>query len=214
MSTGKESSGEDALYINSKNELPPNMKAIFNVFIFYDFSEAETDTTIMTRNLEDDKDKDKVILTKADVTLCQNAKCENANSFVNQLINVDFKMPKQNMVEQDAFELVDELLNKDKDKANSKANEESSKSKAWIAGVIIPCLIIVGLSVYIFIDFKKKLWIFKPKEQREADVIEEEEEKPKTNEKVGVIENTERINVERKVVVQNSCIDMKINANN
>ena len=118
------------------------------------------------------------------------------------------------MVEQDAFELVDELLNKDKDKANSKTNEESSKSKAWIAGVIIPCLIIVGLSVYIFIDFKKKLWIFKPKEQREADVIEEEEEKPKTNEKVGVIENTERINVERKVVVQNSCIDMKINTNN
>ena len=214
MSTGKESSGEDALYINSKNELPPNMKAIFNVFIFYDFSEAETDTTIIVRNLEDDKDKDKVILTKADVTLCQNAKCENANSFVNQLINVDFKMPKQNMVEQDAFELVDELLNKDKDKANSKTNEESSKSKAWIAGVIIPCLIIVGLSVYIFIDFKKKLWIFKPKEQREADVIEEEEEKPKTNEKVGVIENTERINVERKVVVQNSCIDMKINTNN
>ena len=216
MSTGKESTGEDALYINSNNDLPPNMKAIFNIFIFYDFGEDETDTTIIKRNLVDDKDK--VILTKADLTLCQNAKCENANSFVNQLINVDFKMPKQDMVEQDSFELVDELIKKEipkeKEKPKGKENEESSKSKAWIAGVIIPCLIVVCLSIYIFIDFKKKLWIFKPKEQRGPEVIEEEEEKPKTIEKVRIVDNTERINVERKNVVQNSCIGMKINSNN
>ena len=209
MSTAKESSGEDALYINSKNDLPSNMKAVFNIFIFYDFGEDETDTTIAQRNLGDDKDK--VILTKADVTLCQNLKCENANSFVNQLINVDFKMPMKDMVEQDEFDLVDELIYKEKEKA--KAKEESSKSKAWIAGVIVACFVIAGLSIYVFIDFKKKIWIFKPKKQQE-EVIIGGEEKPKANEKVEIIENTERINVERKNVTQNSCVVMKINSNN
>ena len=205
MSAGKEKTGEDALYINSNNDLPANMKAIFNVFIFYDFEEAEgTDTTIIKRNLADDKDK--VILTKADVTLCQNTKCENKNSFVNQLINVDFKMPIKDMVEQDEFELAPELIYQEQDKEQ----EESSKSNAWIAGVIVACIVIVGLGVYLFIDYKKKIWLFKKKE---VDIIEEEE-KPKTNEKVQIVDNTERINVERKDKIQSSCVDMKISSNN
>ena len=210
MSVRTEGSGVDAIYINSKRSVIAQGKAVYNVYIFYDFEEpGEIDSIMALRSLSDDKNK--VILTDADVTLCQNIKCDNSDSLVNQLINVDFKMSIANdkIIQDDGFELVPELIYKEKEV------EEDSDSKAWIAGIVVPCIVIIGVSVYLFIDYKKKIWIFKPKDAIKI----EEEEKPGTNEKVRIENNTEKISVERnKKTIQNSsnydCIDMKINSNN
>ena len=197
-----ENSDESTLIINSNKQIPQNTKDAYNIYIFYDFGEMGImDTVIAQRNL--DNDNDKALVKSADVTLCQNVKCNDDDSFVNQLINIDFKMSMKNIVEQEEFDLVPELQHK----------EEKSKSKAWIIGVIIACLVLIAICVYLFIDYKKKIWIFKQKDKINAETIDKPE-----NENQNIDDKTEKISVGKKKGVQNksnfTSVDLNINSNN
>ena len=195
-------SGEPTLIINSNKQIPQNTKDAYNIYIFYDFEEIGVmDTIIVQRNL--DNNNDKTLVKSADVTLCQNVKCNEDDSFVNQLINIDFKMSMNNIVEQEEFDIVPELEHK----------ETKEKSKTWIIGVIIACLVVVAICVYLFIDYKKKIWIFKKKDKINAETIDNPEfEKPKND------DNTEKISVQMKRRIQNKSNftsgDLNINSNN
>ena len=181
-------SGESVLNINSKRQIQQNTKDAYNIFVFYDFGELEIiDSILVQRSLEEEKDL--TIIKSADVSLCQNVKCNDDNSLVNQFININFKLSMNNIVEVQDFELVPELI-----------PQEKSKSKAWIAGIIVPCLIIIGVAVYIFIDYKKKIWIFKKKGNIDAETLE----KPEIKENQQIKDNPETINVQRKRRIQNS----------
>ena len=197
-----DTSGESTLIINSNKQIPQNTKDAYNIYIFYDFEEIGImDTIIAQRNL--DNNNDKTLVKSADVTLCQNVKCNEDDSFVNQLININFKMSMNNIVEQEEFDLVPELEHK----------ETKKKSKTWIIGVIIACLVVVAICVYLFIDYKKKIWIFKQKDKINSETIEKPE-----NENPKIDDNTEKISVQKKRRIQNKSNftsgDLNINSNN
>ena len=199
-------SGETFLNIDSNRQIPQNTKDAYNVYIFYDFEEIGVmDSILVQRNLAEENDM--VIVKSADVTLCQNVKCNDDDSFVNQFININFKMSMNNIVEQDDFELVPELEIHEEEKSES-------KSKTWIIGVIIACVVVVACCVYLFIDYKKKIWIFKKKEDINFATVE----KPESAEIQKIEDNVEKISVQKKRRIQNSSnyfsVDNNINSKN
>ena len=199
-------SGETVLNIDSNRQIPQNTKDAYNVYIFYDFEEIGVMNSILVqRNLAEENDM--VIVKSADVTLCQNVKCNDDDSFVNQFININFKMSTNNIVEQDDFELVPELERHEEEKSES-------KFKTWIIGVIVACVVVVACCVYLFIDYKKKIWIFKKKEDTNIATVE----KPESAEIQKIEDNVEKISVQKKRRIQNSSnyfsVDNNINSKN
>ena len=114
--------------------------------------------------------------------MCQNVKCNNDDSFVRQFININCKISMENIIPAQH-----ENPNDEPESENSK---EESKSKVWIITIIFAFLLVVSLCVYLLIDYKKKLWIFKTK------VIEKE--KKYNNEKVKIEDNVETISIQSK----------------
>ena len=233
-----ETSGETTLIINSKKTIPQNTKDTYNIYLKYDFEEGDTmDSILVQRNLEENNE-DKVILKSANVTLCQNVICNDDDSFVNQLININFKMSMVNVVEMQPEPIItkedegevesgkenEKEIKKEKEKEkvkekeikkekeNEKEKDEEvldskkenleKKTKIWIIPIIIACLIVISLIVYLIIDYKKKLWIFKNKEipQEEKVVNIEKDEMKETG---STNTNTERINVKKKRSIKN-----------
>jgi hypothetical protein len=167
-----ESSGETIVKFNSNRQIPQNTKDAYNIYIKYDFGEDVADSTIIKRNLDNENNKDKVIIKSADVTLCQNVECNADDSFVNQFIDINFKIPMANIIsvtpELD-LEKEPEINPKPDIKPEIKTEPEQnpdeinseSKSKAWIAGPIIIGVVIIAILIFLIIDFKKKICFFK-----------------------------------------------------
>ena len=211
-------SGETSLYINSNRQIPQNTKDAYNIYLKYDFGENANQQIINKRNL--DENNEKVILKNADVTLCQNTQCNDDDSFVNQFIGLNFKMSMSKIIDIGPQDMLPEPEPEEPDQEDE--SEPESKFKAWIIGPIIACLVILAAIIYLFIDYKKKLFIFKKKEN--DSMI-----KPETNNKMEIkdidkmsvkdTENTEKINVRRKRSVKNVapsyfCLENKISVNN
>ena len=195
-----ESSGETIVSFNSNRQIPQNTKDSYYIYLKYDFGDEIIDSIIVNRNLDDETNNEKVILKSADVTLCQNVECNEDNSFVNQFININFKMPLAKLKEEEEKrkEILDNkpiFQDKDKDEEEEDKNHETkSKSKAWLIALIIAALIVIGLIIYLVLDFKKKLFIFKNRPEYVSDI--EEIEKKENPEKV---ENTDTINTVNSV---------------
>ena len=182
------SSGETILSINSNRQIPQNTKDAYNIYIYYDFEEIGAfDSIIIQRNLAEDTDK--VLVKSADVSLCQNTKCNNEDSLVNQYIDINYKLSMNNIVEGDNVDLLPELEIKPELEIENTKSKPNSESKAWIIAVIIAFLIVLALCIYLFIDYKKKLCIFK-----RSEIVPIEPE----NEKQGIEDITEKIEVKRK----------------
>ena len=118
-----ETSKETILFINSNKQIPQNTKDAYNIYIKYDFGEVGTiNSVLLQRNLDEEDDKEKAILKGGDVTLCQNVKCNNDDSFVKQFININFKISMENIIpsqhENPNDEPVSELFKKIKDTKN------------------------------------------------------------------------------------------------
>ena len=117
-----------------------------------------------------DDNNEKVILKSADVTLCQNTQCNDDDSFVSQFIGLNFKMPMSKIIDVGPQDMLPEPEEpEEEDKPRSK-----SSFKVWILGPILACLIIVAACIYLFIDYKKKIFIFKKKDN---DFVEKPETK-------------------------------------
>ena len=190
------SSKETIVSFNSNRQIPQNTKDTYNIYLKYDFGEEEGDESLIMKRHLDDESKDKVILKSAQVTLCQNVECNQDNSFVNQFIDINFKMnsPKK-IIEEEKQDKNPEPIIKEVEVENNQDTESieeeeinseiKSKSKEWIIAVIIASLIIIGLIIYLIFDFKKKFFIFRNKEEKEEFKlpIEESEktEKPKSS---------------------------------
>ena len=213
-------SGETSLYINSNRQIPQNTKDAYNIYLKYDFGEVANQQIISQRNL--DENNEKVVLKNADVTLCQNTQCNDDDSFVNQFIGLNFKMPMSKIIDIGPQDMLPEPEPEPEEPGQEDESEPESKFKIWIIGPIVACLVILAASIYLFIDYKKKLFIFKKKEN---DSIV----KPETNNRMEIkdidkmsvkdTDNTEKINVRRKRSVKNVapsyfCIDNKISVNN
>ena len=188
-------SGETILYVNSNREIPQNTKDAYNIYIRYEFDDITAINSILVkRNLAENDDR--VIVKNGDVTLCQDNKCENDESLVNQFIKIDFKISSSKIIEADDIDEVPGLF-------TEKSSSPESKSKGWIIGVIIAIIVLVALGVYLFIDYKKKLWIFKSKESNNI-AISDKVDKPRTNDTNNAMDNIETISVtKRKRSVQN-----------
>ena len=176
-----ETSGESNLYFNSQRQIPQNTKDVYNVYVKFDFGEEEDNSKTIRRHLKNDDEK--VILKSADVTLCQNVECNDDNSFVNQLIDINFKMSMSNIEEENIENKKPKEITLQKDAEKEKENEEkenepkeesNSKSKAWIAALIVASVFVIGLVIYLLLDYKKKLWIFKNRKTdiSPADIVE------------------------------------------
>ena len=94
-----------------------------------------------------------------------------------------------NIVEGDNVDLLPELEIKPELEIENTKSKPNSESKAWIIAVIIAFLIVLALCIYLFIDYKKKLCIFK-----RSEIVPIEPE----NEKQGIEDITEKIEVKRK----------------
>ena len=76
--------------------IPQNTKDAYYIYLKFDFEEeisTSSNSIINARNLDED-DNEKVILKSADVTLCQNIECNDEESFVNQNVNINFKITR------------------------------------------------------------------------------------------------------------------------
>jgi hypothetical protein len=153
-----ETSGESNLYFNSQRQIPQNTKDVYNVYVKFDFGEEEDNSKTIRRHLKNDDEK--VILKSADVTLCQNVECNDDNSFVNQLIDINFKMSMSNIEEENIENKKPKEITLQKDTEKEKENEEkeneskeesNSKSKAWIAALIVASVFVIGLVIYLLI---------------------------------------------------------------
>lgn len=150
--TTDESNGDTIISFNSKNQIPPNTKDAYNIYLKFDFGEESTDTDLIERrNLEED-DNERVILKSANVNLCQNVECNDEESFVNQNVNINFKITRN------IFPNSAEEQNVD----NSSKKEEKG-SNAWIAAPIVVVVVIIGAAIFIIFDYKKKILFFKKK---------------------------------------------------
>jgi hypothetical protein len=178
-----ETSGDTILYLNSNRQIPQNTKDAYNIYLKYDFNKGG----IGRRYLEENNDL--VILKSADVTLCQNAQCNDDDSFVNQFININYKMPMNKMVYTDM---------EDEDEEPIEETKSKSKSKSWIIGIVVAC-VITAIIIYLLLDYKLKLFIFKNKENYT-------EEKPENNEKIDIKDSTQTYRV-RKRSIRNSQIN-------
>ena len=170
-----ESSGETIVKFNSNRQIPQNTKDAYNIYIKYDFGEEVADSAIIKRNLDNENNKDKVIIKSADVTLCQNVECNADDSFVNQFIDINFKIPMANKIsvtpepdlekepEKDLKPDIKPEINTEPEQNPDEINSES-KSKAWIAGPIVIGVVIIALLIFLIIDFKKKICLFKNKQ--------------------------------------------------
>ena len=163
-----ESSNETILLFNSKRQIPQNTKDTYNVYLKFDFGEEETTTTIFvnSRNLDDSNEK--VILKSADVTLCQNVECNDEDSFVNQVININFKINRNIFPDTIGGEEKDsnsEIEAKESSEGGKEGKEEKEdeKNNSWIAAPIIVCVVVVSILIFLFVDYKKKLLFFKKK---------------------------------------------------
>ena len=162
-----ESSNETILLFNSKRQIPQNTKDTYNVYLKFDFGEEETTTTIVNRRNLDDANE-KVILKSADVTLCQNVECNDEDSFVNQVININFKINRNIFPDTIGGEEKDsnsEIEAKESSEGGKEGKEEKEdeKNNSWIAAPIIVCVVVVSFLIFLFVDFKKKLLFFKKK---------------------------------------------------
>ena len=150
--TTDESNGDTIISFNSKNQIPPNTKDAYNIYLKFDFGEEPTDTDLIERrNLEED-DNERVILKSANVNLCQNVECNDEESFVNQNVNINFKITR-NVFPNSAEE----------QNVDNSSNKEEKGSNAWIAAVIVVVVVIIGAAIFIIFDYKKKILFFKKK---------------------------------------------------
>ena len=147
-----ESNGDSTISIHSNRQIPPNTKDAYNIYLKFDFGEETTDTTLIEgRNLEEDNN-DRVILKNAQVTLCQNVECNNEESFVNQNVNINFKITRNVFLDS-----VEEIENKEV--------EEEDKSYAWIAAPIVVVIVLAGVTIFLIFDYKTKILFFKNKHE-------------------------------------------------
>ena len=196
--TKNESSGETIVSFNSNRQIPQNTKDAYIIFLKYDFGEDENGPIITGRKL-DDEDKDKIILKSADVTLCQDVECNEDNSFVNQFIELNFKVPSSQLIDENQ-DLFNEPIEEDIDSATK------SNSKNLIIGLVITSIVIIGIIIYLILDFKKKLFIFKnrpdylsPREDSEKQVDPDKLEKVYTRKKHNIKnQKTKSISLEMK----------------
>ena len=186
-----ESSGDTIVKFNSNRQVPQNTKDAYNIYIKYDFGEEASDSSIIKRNLDSENNKDRVILKSADVTLCQNAECNDDDSFVNQFIDINFKMSMANIISVTPEPDIEPInINPNIEPENLKPDIEpeknteeldqnpdevklESKSKSWIAIPIVICVVIIAFIIFLIIDFKKKICLFKNKPTKYISPIEE-----------------------------------------
>jgi len=183
ISLKRGNNGETIIDIKANKQMPISTKDAYNIYVKYDFNDE------LLRNLEDNTDKEKVIIKTGSISLCQNAICNNDESLVNQNIDINFKMSLKNIASIEHPESIPELeINLDE---NNK--EPESKSKAWIAA-IVACFVIILLCIYLLIDYKKKIFIFK----KRNDYINTEAKLENNNEKIDNNNDIEKISVKKK----------------
>ena len=150
--------GDIILSINSNRQIPQNTKDAYNIYIKFDFEEEISTSTISStlpneRNLDED-DNEKVILKSADVKLCQNVECNNEDSFVNQIVNINFKITRN------TFPVTNDDTN------NEKAEQSEDKSSiTWIAAPIVIGIVIIGIGIFLYLDYKKHILFFRNKHE-------------------------------------------------
>ena len=183
ISLKRGNNGETIIDIKANKQMPISTKDAYNIYVKYDFNDE------LLRNLEDNTDKEKVIIKTGSISLCQNAICNNDESLVNQNIDINFKMSLKNIASIEHPESIPELeINLEE---NNK--EPESKSKAWIAAIVV-CFVIILLCIYLLIDYKKKIFIFK----KRNDYINTEAKLENNNEKIDNNNDIEKISVKKK----------------
>ena len=78
--------------------------------------------------------------------------CNDEESFVNQNVNINFKITR-NVFPNSAEE----------QNVDNSSNKEEKGSNAWIAAVIVVVVVIIGAAIFIIFDYKKKILFFKKK---------------------------------------------------
>ena len=178
--TKNESNGDIILYINSNRQIPQNTKDAYYIYLKFDFEEETSNSSISLikeRNLDED-DNEKVILKSADVTLCQNIECNDEESFVNQNVNINFKITRNYIPEKIEEEKIPiepikqeektELIEPEKKTESIEQediSEDDKKSIAWIAAPIVICVIGIAFGIFLYFDYKKHILFFKNKHE-------------------------------------------------
>ena len=178
--TKNESNGDIILYINSNRQIPQNTKDAYYIYLKFDFEEETSNSSISLikeRNL-DEYDNEKVILKSADVTLCQNIECNDEESFVNQNVNINFKITRNYIPEKIEEEKIPiepikqeektELIEPEKKTESIEQediSEDDKKSIAWIAAPIVICVIGIAFGIFLYFDYKKHILFFKNKHE-------------------------------------------------
>ena len=159
--TNDQDSGDIIVYINSNRQIPQNTKDAYNIYIKFDFEEEISTSFISStlpneRNL-DENDNEKVILKSADVKLCQNVECNDEDSFVNQFVNINFKITRNTFPETNEEDIA---------KSNEKNEQSEDKSSiAWIAAPIVICILVIGIGIFLYLDYKKHIFFFRNKHE-------------------------------------------------
>ena len=145
--------GDTIISINSNRQIPQNTKDAYYIYLKFDFGKKSLSSSVNNvRNLDEDEDgNEKVILKSADVTLCQNIECNNQESFVKQIVNINFKIERNIYLESV----------EDEEEIQKEYSEEEKKSIAWIAGPIVALFAVVGFAIFFYFDYKRKILFFK-----------------------------------------------------
>ena len=150
--------GDIILSINSNRQIPQNTKDAYNIYIKFDFEEEISTSTIYStlpnERILDEDDNEKVILKSADVKLCQNVECNNEDSFVNQIVNINFKITRN------TFPVTNDDTNNEKDEKS-----EDKSSITWIAAPIVIGIVIIGIGIFLYLDYKKHILFFRNKHE-------------------------------------------------
>ena len=166
--TKNETNGDTIVNINSKRQIPQNTKDAYNIYLKYDFGDGTT-TSLDSSRRNLDEENEFTILKSADVTLCQNVECNNEESFVNQIVNINYKIERN--IHIDFIERVipekekeEEEEKEDENVISGKKEEKEKKSIAWIAAPIVIGLLIIAFFIFFYFDYKKKILFFKKTE--------------------------------------------------
>ena len=150
--------GDIILSINSNRQIPQNTKDAYNIYIKFDFEEEISTSTISStlpnERILDESDNEKVILKSADVKLCQNVECNNEDSFVNQIVNINFKITRNTFP----------VTNDDTNIEKAEQSEDKS-SITWIAAPIVIGIVIIGIGIFLYLDYKKHILFFRNKHE-------------------------------------------------
>jgi hypothetical protein len=145
--------GDTIISINSNRQIPQNTKDAYYIYLKFDFGKKSLSSSVNNlRNLDEDEDgNEKVILKSADVTLCQNIECNNQDSFVKQIVNINFKIERNIYIESV----------EDEEEIQKEYSEEEKKSISWIVGPIVAFFVIIGFAIFFYFDYKRKILFFK-----------------------------------------------------